>query len=758
MFINEKTKRKRNEKKMSSFLYPLETNHQDLSLDLEFYNRIDDDLFSITTEKPKKYGITFLIRAKNESTNIDRCIQSLFGTIEEKFSYNIVFVDNGSDDDTFEKAERLLLDEKHILKKYPVQLAKAGLEAHVTPSNSVHSLPWFYQWCLQQCGQYTHVFKWDADFEMTGELATFLECEFSKPIETETGPGDQYQIPAIDHHGISNQEPYLFSLRAHPYYVRYWMWEVVRFAFPLQNTHTLGDGLGFRHHSSLQEHKSYLSLSPWWTNIDDNNNNNNKNVATNAKIQYEKIAQSLPEGTQLYCRASDPACDPVCLACPQSVDLIQGLDPKGQGFNFVKEEEKEKKKKRRTFRFHVLGIIHLPCAERYNSCAFTQKVHKLCKMLLDHGHTVFLYASEGSDALCSELVQTHTIKEIADTFGDGNTEFELGYDYHKSCFHDDFGNPNALTHQVRQRVIDELERRAKPDDFLLLSMGLYHKPIANASKLYLQCEPGIGYRGSYARFRAFESSSIQYFTYGSQNPFQSINGSHYDRIIPNYFRLTDFPFLLKPKGDENGNPYYVFLGRIITRKGLQFAYQTCEHLGVRLKIAGQGYRSYNEETRVLVDCDGRCYTLTDEIEFVGFADAAKRATLLGNAVGCFAPSVYLEPFCGVNVEAQLCGTPVLTTDFGAFIETVEHGKTGFRCHTLNDFILGAQKVFTLDRSYIRERAERLYSCEAVNQQFEKWWQDLYDVYESTVDSYGKEGFNRIRTKEEQERTLVVQTK
>ena len=46
--------------------------------------------------------------------------------------------------------------------------------------------------------------------------------------------------------------------------------------------------------------------------------------------------------------------------------------------------------------------------------------------------------------------------------------------------------------------------------------------------------------------------------------------------------------------------------------------------------------------------------------------AEERLPLLGNAESVLMPTYYLEPFGGVHVEAQLCDTPVITTDWSAF--------------------------------------------------------------------------------------------
>lgn len=425
------------------------------------------------------------------------------------------------------------------------------------------------------------------------------------------------------------------------------------------------------------------------------------------------------------------------------------------------------------YRFHVLGASHLPVSRLYNACAFTQKIVKLCRMLLDAKHTVFLYGAEGSDTdLATHFVQTHTLTDIRRDFGDDgyNGPHAIGYEWQGfgKGFRHDFETHVASTTQFYTNAVAGINARKRDNDFLLLPLGTHHQPVGAAVGLYLTVEPGIGYRGSYAGFRAFESSYIQYFTYGSENPRQGIDGQFYDRVIPNYYELVDFPFgktpqpywSVLPKSFHDNAPthadydkvaegligtddgYYLFLGRIIWRKGLNIAIQVAKHLNLRLIIAGQGHQGWDPETRVLLDQSGNRHQLTERMHFVGYANTTYRSQLMRGAIAVFAPSLYLEPFCGVAVEAQLSGTPVLTTPFGAFVETVEQDKTGVRCYTLADFITGAIQVQQFNRTYIRQRAERLYSTTSVSRLFEQWWRDLYHVYESTQCD-DKLGWNRL---------------
>ena len=381
-------------------------------------------------------------------------------------------------------------------------------------------------------------------------------------------------------------------------------------------------------------------------------------------------------------------------------------------------------------RFHLLGLAHLPCSKAYMSCAFTQKNHKLSRMLLSLGHEVFYYGAESSDLPCTEFIQTHSLRDIRKDYGDGDNRFDIGYNWHRADFRHDFNEiRKPSTIKFYKKCVSEIQKRKKPDDFLLLSQGFYHKPIADEIKLFLTCEPGIGYRGSYARFRAFESSYIQNFAYGSENPRQCINGKYYDRVIPNYFDPSDILY------SADKQDYYLFIGRIIRRKGLNTAVKACNALGRKLIIAGQS-ASIDSRGYLISSTDPGFNIAPGTWEYIGFADIEKRKELMAHALATFTPTEYLECFAGVHIESMLSGTPVITTNFGVFPETIPdnlNGKVGFRCNTLQDFIDAAQKVIYCDHYEIRKYADR-FLMQNIALEFDRWFRDLYQLYLSAKDS------------------------
>lgn len=389
----------------------------------------------------------------------------------------------------------------------------------------------------------------------------------------------------------------------------------------------------------------------------------------------------------------------------------------------------------KSYRLHLLGLSHLPVSEKYHLCAYTQKIVKLSKMLLSLGHEVFLYGAEGTDIPCTEFIQTHTLKDIRDSWGSGDNRYEIGYPWDTTMFRHDWNAPPAIaTVKFREVAIAEINKRKKEDDFLLLPMGTFHKPIADAVGLYLTCEPGIGYRGSYTRFKAFESAYMMNFTYGGDHPRESINGDHYSRVIPNYWDAKDFTFSPKPKD------YYLYIGRLIGRKGVRIAVQVAEYLGIRLILAGQTHPEVNH------------YALPKNCEFIGSVNPAQRDVLMGGAIATFVPTLYLEPFGGVHVESRLTGTPVITTNFGCFVETTQNAVDGYRCDTFDDFVWAAKQAPKLDRSIVRQRAER-YLMDNVRWDYQKWFDDLYSLYES-VKTTGK-GWPEVRAKQPEWREKIT---
>lgn len=351
------------------------------------------------------------------------------------------------------------------------------------------------------------------------------------------------------------------------------------------------------------------------------------------------------------------------------------------------------------WRFHLLAPAHTQTSKEYVMCAYTEKVRKMAQMLVDLGHEVYHYGAEGSDLTCTEHVTCVTTAEQDYCYE--------GYDWRSEFFRHD---PNDFAYQrFNKRAIEEINKRKQPRDMLLVSMGNYQKPIADAVGLQA-VEMGIGYTGVFALYRVWESYAWMHYVYGcmDRNP-RSADGRFYDCVIPNYYDPADFEFSAK-KDD-----YYLYMGRLIARKGVHVAAQVVDRLGAKLIVAGQGKLS---------DLDIH----SPNVEHVGSVGVKERSDLMRKARAIFVPTLYLEPFGGVNVEAMFCGTPAITTDWGGFTETVQHGVTGYRCRTMDDFLWAARNAHKLKPEDCRRWAEANYSMSRVSLMYQEFFTKLHDLW------------------------------
>lgn len=343
-------------------------------------------------------------------------------------------------------------------------------------------------------------------------------------------------------------------------------------------------------------------------------------------------------------------------------------------------------------RFHVVSLPHTNTTEDFTACAYTEKVRKFCIMMKNLGHTVFLYGGEFNEAPCDEHVTCITEKQRLEALG-GN---------HYSAASFNWNLPHWV--EFNSNVVKQINKRLEHKDFICLIAGFASKPIADAFPNELSVEFGIGYGGWFADYKVFESYAWMHSCYGSKitDP-HALDGRFFDTVIPSYIDINDFPCR------ETPDDYYLYIGRLIERKGYQIAVDVCKALGKRLIIAGQGIPpSYGE--------------------YVGVVGTEQRAELMGGAIATFTPTIYVEPFGTVAIEAMACGSPVISTDWGAFTETVIDGITGFRCHTLQEFVDAANNAHTLDRKFISAYAKNRYGLDTVGLMYEKYFERLSTLW------------------------------
>jgi len=172
-------------------------------------------------------------------------------------------------------------------------------------------------------------------------------------------------------------------------------------------------------------------------------------------------------------------------------------------------------------------------------------------------------------------------------------------------------------------------------------------------------------------------------------------------VIHHGVNLADYP-----NGTGSGG-YALFLGRMHESKAPHIAARIAREAGIPLLIAA---KMQEPEEKAYFDAMVRPL-LGDNVTFVGEVDRKEKLALLARAACLLNPIAWPEPFGMVMIEAMACGTPVITTGFGAAPEIVEDGLVGFVCSDRHGLVKAVGRLDEINRARCRMHVGRHFSVE-----------------------------------------------
>ncbi len=344
-------------------------------------------------------------------------------------------------------------------------------------------------------------------------------------------------------------------------------------------------------------------------------------------------------------------------------------------------------------RVHLLSVPNTQMTDGYELDGFCTRTRYFSRLLMNLGYEVILYGVGENTTPCSSFLQVMTTDEQRRLIG--TTPYAQV----------PFDATTPLFYAFNSRAAIQIRHTKRPTDILATIAGVAQiLPFEQNPELTF-LEYSIGYSGVCAPYRVYQSHAWRHMIHGIS---RVDGGRPFDSVIPPWF---DVP----PTAETED--YVAFCGRIVDVKGVKVACAAAERAGVKLVLMGHGDPS-----------------IITYGEYLGDVSTAERDRVYAKARALLAPTQFIEPFGNISAEAQLVGTPVISTDFGAFTESVEQGRTGFRCNTLGEFVQAIDMARGLDRGYIRDRAIRLYGTDAAEQAYATYLRRLALVRGEGADS------------------------
>ncbi|MDQ1466643.1 MAG: hypothetical protein QOH10_1058 [Actinomycetota bacterium] len=180
--------------------------------------------------------------------------------------------------------------------------------------------------------------------------------------------------------------------------------------------------------------------------------------------------------------------------------------------------------------------------------------------------------------------------------------------------------------------------------------------------------------------------------------------------VHNGIDLSDYPFRAADEKDD----FLVYIGRANHDKGPVEAIEIARRAGLELTMIVK----HNEPLEHAYFDLEVAPRLGADIEMLEDVPHEVKVDRLGRARGMIFPIRWPEPFGLVMVEAMACGTPVVTTNWGAAPELVDDGVTGFRRDGTDELATAVGRLGELDPLECRARVEERFSAAAMVRGYE----------------------------------------
>ncbi|MCF7820115.1 MAG: glycosyltransferase family 4 protein [Candidatus Pacebacteria bacterium] len=309
----------------------------------------------------------------------------------------------------------------------------------------------------------------------------------------------------------------------------------------------------------------------------------------------------------------------------------------------------------------------------------------LVNALAKRGHEITLFATGASKAKAQKLIAVR-----------------------KNPFKDDYSE------------IEEIENIAnafrRDKNFDIIHAAVEHKSLFFAKVASVPVLHSIRYGEFFQQeLDLLKKHSQENFVGISKAVCNKFNFLNFQGMVYNGLDLSFFPFINKP-----GN-YLVFLARISPSKGVHTAIEVAKKLNQKLIIAGKVSAVDKDylDKYFWPQIDGKQIVYKGELAFKDKVDLLKNAYCLLHPI-----ENIFEAFGMSLIEAQACGTPVVSYDSGSPKEVISPGKTGFVVSSFKEMLKAVKELKNVSRQDSRDWVEKNFNSDLMALNYEKLYNKI----------------------------------